>query len=451
MLISNSLQAERSVLSTLLDNNDQYDVISNLISANDFESIAHQDIYSAIVELAEKNRPHDLVMVADLLETRNKDVDFDYLNRCLSEVFAAPRAMPKSLISHVDLIREKSQRRKSLQVLREAVESLEGNAVTEDVNNDVISGISNLEQKEDVKEVYSVDDMMQSLIDRMTNVGSGAKPYIDTGFPELDNLMRVNEGNLVVIAARPSMGKSLLVMNMQAHLSKFRDGTSVFFSIEMEQSNLMDRLTASETGIPIDNITERRLSEDQQAALQKFATNQKNMRLKVVRKTSINISQIRTHLNKIKRESGKIGSIGIDYLQIMGGLDGEDSVKRIGIVTRTLKELGSEFGCPVFLLSQLNRSVEQRPNKRPVLSDLRDSGTIEQDADIVLFPYRDDYYKQKDGNKDLDGMADIIIAKNRNGKTGVARLAFEGHMGRFSNDMPYHDSFNDIPAYGEQA
>ena len=110
-----------------------------------------------------------------------------------------------------------------------------------------------------------------------------------------------------------------------------------------------------------------------------------------------------------------------------------------------------EFECPVFLLSQLNRSVEQRPNKRPVNSDLRDSGNIEQDADQIIFIYREDYYKQKDGDKDLDGMADIIISKNRNGETGVVRLAFEGHMGRFSNSMPFHDSFNDIPAYGEQA
>ncbi len=448
MIIKNHINAERSVLSTLLDNNDQYDVISNLISVGDFESVAHRDIYSAIVELAEKNQPHDLVMVADLLEARNKDVDFDYINKRLAEVSAAPRSMPKSLISHVELICEKSQRRKSLQVLRGAVESLEGNTPTEDVNNAVISGISNLEQKEGVKEVYSVDDMMKNLVERMASANAGVKTYFELGFPELDKLMKVRKGNLAVIGARPSMGKSLLVMNIQAHLAKFAEGVSVFFSVEMEQDDLMDRLTASETGIPIDAIVNCRMTEDQQASFQKFASSQKDMRLQVVRKTGLSVAQIRMHLNRLKREYGKIASIGVDYLQIMDGLNDEDSVSKIGATTTGLKAIASEFECPVFLLAQLNRDLEKRPNKRPVMSDLRGSGAIEQDADQIAFIYREDYYKQKDGNPDLDGMADIILSKNRNGKTGVVRLAFEGHMGRFSNHMPYHNSFNDVPEYG---
>lgn len=450
MIILNNINAERSVLSTLMMYEEQYDVISNLIVKDDFESSAHQVIYAAITELAEQNQPHDLLMVSDLLESKSGSNDLSYINKRLSEAAAAPTAMPRSLIAHAELIRASALRRKSLEAAKRAIQSLEDNEPVDDVNNTLVSELSNLEQQGDTQEVFTIDDMMKGLIERMQSASDGAKPYIDTGFPELDNLMRVNEGNLVVIAARPSMGKSLLVMNIQAHLSKYREGVSVFFSIEMEQSDLMNRLTASETGIPINNLVENKLSEDQAAALQRFATDQVNMRLEIVRKPNINLSQIRTHLNKMKRQHGKIGSIGIDYLQIMGGIDGDDSVKRIGVVTRTLKALGSEFGCPVFLLSQLNRSVESRPNKRPVLSDLRDSGTIEQDADIVLFPYREDYYKQKDGGNDLDGMADIIIAKNRNAKTGVARLAFEGHLGRFSNSMPFDSSFNDIPSYGEQ-
>ena len=448
MIISNHLNAERSVLSTLMMYEEQYDLISNMISKDDFEASAHQVIYAAITELAEKNQPRDLLMVSDLIKRQSVGADISYIEKRLSEAAAAPTAMPRSLIAHAELIRASALRRKSLQAAKRAVQSLEDNQPVDDVNNTLVSELSSLEQQEEVQEVFTLDDMMADLVERMQSASDGVKPYIDTGFPELDNLMRVNEGNLVVIAARPSMGKSLLVMNIQAHLAKYREGVSVFFSIEMETSDLMNRLTASETGIPINNITEGRLSEDQAAALQKFATEQVNMRLEVVRKPSINLSQIRTHLNKIKRQHGKIGSIGIDYLQVMGGIDGDDSVKRIGVVTRTLKALGSEFGCPVFLLSQLNREVEKRPNKRPVMSDLRDSGTIEQDADIVLFPYREDYYKQKDGDNDLDGMADIIIAKNRNAKTGVARLAFEGHLGRFSNHMPYDDSFNDMPNYG---
>lgn len=449
MIISNSLQAERSVLSTLLDNNDQYDVISNLIAVSDFESVAHQSIFKAIVELAEKNQPHDLVMVADLLETQSKDIDFDYINKRLAEVSAAPIAMPKSLISHVELIRDKSQRRKSLQVLKQAIESLEGNALTDDVNNTVVSAISNLEQQETTKESYSMDEMLEGLVARMQAANNGAKTYIDTGFPELDNYMQMGAGDLVVVAARPSMGKTLLAVNMQSHLAKFKEGVSVFFSLEMTEARVTERLAAAESGVLISRIKNSSLmSEDDRARFMRFISDKKDMRFKVIEKSNITLSQIRTHVNKIKREQGKISSIAVDYLQIMGGLDGQDYIRRIGDVTRTLKAMGKEFNCPVFLISQLNRSVEQRPNKRPMLSDLRDSGTIEQDADIVLMLYRDDYYKAKDGKTDFDNIAEVIVAKNRNGETGTARLGFEGQYGRFANLMPRHDD-DQIPNYGD--
>lgn len=449
MIISNSLQAERSVLSTLLDNNDQYDVISNLIAVSDFESVAHQSIFKAIVELAEKNQPHDLVMVADLLETQSKDIDFDYINKRLAEVSAAPIAMPKSLISHVELIRDKSQRRKSLQVLKQAIESLEGNALTDDVNNTVVSAISNLEQQETTKESYSMDEMLEGLVARMQAANNGAKTYIDTGFPELDNYMQMGAGDLVVVAARPSMGKTLLAVNMQSHLAKFKEGVSVFFSLEMTEARVTERLAAAESGVLISRIKNSSLmNEDDRARFMRFISDKKDMRFKVVEKSNITLSQIRTHVNKIKREQGKISSIAVDYLQIMGGLDGQDYIRRIGDVTRTLKAMGKEFNCPVFLISQLNRSVEQRPNKRPMLSDLRDSGTIEQDADIVLMLYRDDYYKAKDGKTDFDNIAEVIVAKNRNGETGTARLSFEGQYGRFANLMPRHDD-DQIPNYGD--
>ena len=441
MIITNSLQAERSVLSTLLDNNDQYDVISGLIQAQDFESVAHQDIYAAIVELAEKNQPHDIVMVADLLESSSKAADFDYINKRLAEAYSAPKAMPKSLLSHVELIREKAQRRKSLQVLKQAIESLESNEPTEVVNNTLVSELNNLERQEEVKESYTIGEMFNGLVERMQAANDGAQTYIDTGFPELDKYMQMGAGDLVVVAARPSMGKTLLTVNMQTHFAKFREGVSVFFSLEMTEARVTERLTAAESSVLISSIKNAKdMSEDEWARVMRFMSDQKDMRFQTIEKSNITLSQIRAHLNNIKRKKGKIGSIAVDYLQIMGGLDGQDYIRRIGDVTRTLKAMGKEFDCPVFLISQLNRSVEQRPNKRPMLSDLRDSGTIEQDADIVLMLYRDDYYKAKDGGTDFDNIAEVIVAKNRNGETGTARLLFEGQYGRFANLIPNHGS-----------
>lgn len=443
MIINNNLNAERSVLSTLMDYGDNYDLISRMISKDDFESMAHQVIYAAITELAENNQPHDLLMISDLLEGRSSNTDFSYMDKRLAEVGAAPTAMPKSLIAHAELIRASALRRKSVQVAKRAIEKLENNEPTDEVNNTLVSELSNLEQKEDVKESYSMDEMLRLQVERMQAARDGAATYIDTGFPELDTYMQMGAGDLVVVAARPSMGKTLITVNMQSHLAKFKEGMSVFFSLEMTEARVTERLTAAESSVLISKIKNAKtMNEDEWARVMRFMSEQKDMRFQTIEKSNITLSQIRTHLNKIKREKGKINSIAVDYLQIMGGLDGQDYVRRIGDVTRTLKEMGKEFGCPVFLISQLNRSVEQRPNKRPMLSDLRDSGTIEQDADIVLMLYRDDYYKAKDGKTDFDNIAEVIVAKNRNGETGTARLLFEGQYGRFANL---------IPAYGSEA
>lgn len=443
MIINNNLNAERSVLSTLMDYGDNYDLISRMISKDDFESMAHQVIYAAITELAENNQPHDLLMISDLLEGKSSNTDFSYMDKRLAEVGAAPTAMPKSLIAHAELIRASALRRKSVQVAKRAIEQLENNEPTDEVNNTLVSELSNLEQKEDVKESYSMDEMLRLQVERMQAAKDGAATYIDTGFPELDTYMQMGAGDLVVVAARPSMGKTLITVNMQSHLAKFKEGMSVFFSLEMTEARVTERLTAAESSVLISKIKNAKtMNEDEWARVMRFMSEQKDMRFQTIEKSNITLSQIRTHLNKIKREKGKISSIAVDYLQIMGGLDGQDYVRRIGDVTRTLKEMGKDFGCPVFLISQLNRSVEQRPNKRPMLSDLRDSGTIEQDADIVLMLYRDDYYKAKDGKTDFDNIAEVIVAKNRNGETGTARLLFEGQYGRFANL---------IPAYGSEA
>lgn len=233
MIINNNLNAERSVLSTLMDYGDNYDLISRMISKDDFESMAHQVIYAAITELAENNQPHDLLMISDLLEGKSSNTDFSYMDKRLAEVGAAPTAMPKSLIAHAELIRASALRRKSVQVAKRAIEQLENNEPTDEVNNTLVSELSNLEQKEDVKESYSMDEMLRLQVERMQAAKDGAATYIDTGFPELDTYMQMGAGDLVVVAARPSMGKTLITVNMQSHLAKFKEGMSVFFSLEM--------------------------------------------------------------------------------------------------------------------------------------------------------------------------------------------------------------------------
>lgn len=450
MILTNNIQAEQSIIGNLIGFDGDYDLTSHILSVDDFQAERHQMIYQAVSDLAAANKPYDNVMVFDLMTERGQVSEVGCPESYFAVLMGVGTSMPRSTISHAELVKSSSLRRRTINLLKQGIESLEvGNAKVDEVSNSVMSGISNLETGDESKEVFSVDDLIADQIERIENARSGEQLFVNTGFPDLDAMMRLKAGNLAVIAARPSQGKSLLAVNMQTHLAKFREGVSVFFSVEMEEGDVWDRLTAAETGIPINAITDFTMNEDQMAKHQRFISDSKNLRFKIIRKTGITVSQIRTHLNKLKREHGKIGSIGVDYLGIMGGIDGDDSVKKIGVVARTLKELGSEFECPVFLLSQLNRSVEKRPNRRPILSDLRDSGNIEEVADIVLMLYREDYYREKDGSSDLDGMADILIEKNRNGKTGTVRLAFEGHIGRFSNHMPHYQA-DDIPSYGEQ-
>lgn len=274
-----------------------------------------------------------------------------------------------------------------------------------------------------------------------------------TGFSELDKLMRVAAGNVVIIAGRPLMGKSALNLNILTNIAKFREGEAVFFSAEMSSNQVMDRLASAETSVNLTSIRKGDLSTDDWARMQRFISEEKNIPLTIVGNSNLNIDEMRTQLNKIKRETGgKLSAIGVDYLQLMEGVIGQHNVDNVSTIIRTLKALGHEFGCPVFLLSQLSRDVENRPNKRPIMSDLRDSGAIEHDADIITMIYRNDHYEQREngGSAKLDGMAEIIILKNTNEPTGTVRLGFEGHYSRFTNHMPAMHDLDDVPNYGGQ-
>lgn len=446
------IQVEQCVLNQLLGKEGAFDIVSDVIIAQDFEAARHQVIYQAISDLAMNSKPYDEVMVADLLEERNQ------LNEecCPAGYFAQMNMVPSiafsSLRNHAQLVKSRSIRRQSIAQMMYGIQKLEdGDNQTIEVNNEVMSAIANLEVGDTDNSSARVGDLMGGMIERIAAARNGVNNFISTGFPELDNLMMIDAGNLVVVAARPSMGKTALVMNWLSHIAKYREGEAVFFSVEMPFDQVIDRLASAEAKVELISIRKGQLSTDEWARIQRFISDQKSMPLTIVDEKDITIAKIRTHLNRIKREAGgKLSAICVDYLQIMSGLDGQYKIDNIGKVTRTLKSLGHEFGCPVFLLSQLSRDVEKRPNKRPMMSDLRDSGTIEQDADLIAFVYRNDYYEQKEkgGSAKLDGSADIILAKSRNGPTGTVRLGFEGKYVCFTNYMPIMNDLDEVPNYG---
>lgn len=448
------IQVEQCVLNQLLGRDGAFDMVSDVVIADDFDALRHQIIYQAVSDLAMNGKPYDQVMVMDLLEERNQLNEDCCPPGYFAQMSLVPSITSSSLRNHAQLVKSRSIRRQSIAQLMYGVQKLEeGNNQTIDVNNEVMRAISNLEIGSTANDHSRVGSLMGGMIERIAAAKDGIHNFIASGFPELDNLMMVDAGNLVIVAARPSMGKTALVMNWLTHIAKYQEGEAVFFSVEMPSDQVIDRLASAETSIDLTSIRKGDLSVDEWARMQRFISDQESMPLTIVDKKDITIAEIRTYLNKIKRETGgKLSAIGIDYLQIMGGLDGQYKIDNISTITRTLKALGHEFECPVFLLSQLSREVEKRPNKRPIMSDLRDSGTIEQDADIIAMVYRNDYYEQKDkgGSGKLDGMGDIIIIKNRNGPTGTVRLGFEGQYARFTNHMPAMHEFDAIPDYGHE-
>ena len=446
------IQVEQSVLNQMLGKDTAFDVVSDVIVAEDFEAVRHQAIYQVISDLAMANQPYDEVMVTDLLEERNQLND----KCCPANYFAIMSLVPSisfsSLRSHAQLVKRRSIRRQSIAQLKFGIQKLEdGDNQTIDINNEVMSAIANLEVGGGTHSYVRVGTLMGGMIERIAAAKNGLNKFITTGFPEFDNVAMIDAGNLVVVAARPSMGKTALVMNWLSHIAKHKEGEAVFFSVEMPSDQVMDRLASAEACINLTSIRKGQLDTDEWGQMQRFISGEEDMRLSIVEKKEITIAEIRTQLNRIKRETGgKLSAIGIDYLQIMGGLHGQYKIDNISTITRTLKTIGHEFGCPIFLLSQLSREVEKRPNKRPIMSDLRDSGTIEQDADLIVMIYRNDYYEQKEkgGSAQLDGMAEVILTKNRNGPTGTVRLGFEGQYARFTNHMPIVSDLDMIPNYG---
>lgn len=446
------IQVEQCVLNQLLGKDGAFDMVSDVIIAEDFEAERHRVIYQAISDLAMNSKPYDEIMVTDLLEERNQLNEKCCPAGYFAQMVLVPNITSSSLRSHAQLVKRRSIRRQSISQLMYGIQKLEeGSNETIDVNNEVMSAIASLEAGHSDDSSARVGTLMGGMIERIAAAKDGVNNFISTGFPELDNLMMIDAGNLVVVAARPSMGKTALVMNWLSHIAKYREGEAVFFSVEMPSEQVMDRLASAEAKVDLTSIRKGQLSIDEWARMQRFISDQESMPLTIVDEKDITIAKIRTHLNRIKREAGgKLSAIGVDYLQIMGGLDGQYKIDNIGKVTRTLKALGHEFGCPVFLLSQLSRDVEKRPNKRPIMSDLRDSGTIEQDADLIIFVYRNDYYEQKEkgASAKLDGSAEIILAKSRNGPTGTIRLGFEGQYTRFANYMPMMNDLDNVPEYG---
>lgn len=428
-----SLQSEQAVIGALIIDGKAWDVVEGILTADDFYRLDHRLIFSAQMELGAQNKPIDLVTVSDLLEARGQLEQAGGLAYLGTIAHDTPSSA--NVKQYAKIVRDKAVLRRLIAVGSQ-IASDAWDAGGESIDTVVDRAQSAVMTVSDAasEEPQLIATHLREFVDEMErrNERGGELLGLSTGLIDLDaKTYGLQPGDLIILAARPSMGKTTLATNIAEHAAL--NGKAVaMFSAEMPTQQLVERMTSSLGRIPFAEIRSGSLTEEHWLEFTAATHRMKGMRLVIDDGSAPSVSDVRSRSRRVKREYG-LDLIVVDYLQLMRGT-GDNRTQEIGSISRGLKGIAKELGVPVIALSQLNRGLESRNNKRPKLSDLRDSGEIEQDADHVWFLYRDEIY---DENTTRKGCAELIIAKQRNGELGVIGLASKlDHMRFESLDGP---------------
>ena len=438
-----SIEAEQSVLGGLLLDNSAWDRAADLLTDSDFYRYEHRLIYAAIGNLVNASRPADVITVFEQLQSLGKAEECGglvYLNALAQSVPSAA-----NLRRYAEIVRERAILRKLIAAsddIATTAFSPQGRPVAQilDEAEGKIFQIGE-EGARSRQGLQSMDALIVQLIDRVNELhenGAEEVTGVRTGFYDLDRMTAgLQPGDLIVLAARPSMGKTAFALNIGEHVAVNEGLPVVVFSMEMGASQLALRMVGSLGRIDQQHLRTGALRDDEWGRLSEAVDKLGKVTMYIDESPALNPSELRARARRQARQCGKLGLIIVDYLQLMSGTTSSNDENRatvIGEISRGLKALAKELQCPVIALSQLNRSVESRTDKRPMMSDLRESGAIEQDADVIMFIYRDDYYN-KDASKE-PGVAEIIIGKQRNGPVGTIKLTFLKPLTKFDNLAP---------------
>ena len=430
-----SLEAEQSVLGGLMIANDAWDKVADMVSDGDFYRPEHRLIFRRMAQLVEAAQPIDVVTLADALNHA------DELARAGGFAYLAEIARNTPSAANIRAYAIAVRERSSLRALITAAQAIadsgfhpEGRTSSEllDEAERRITQITEERPKSGGPE--PVNPLLKRAVERIDELFNSDAEItgLSTGFKDLDAMTSgLQRGDMVVVAARPSMGKTTFAMNLVEHAVLHGTKPVIVFSMEMPAEQLIMRLLSAIGRIDQTKVRSGRLDDEDWPKLSAAVSKLKDRPLFIDDTPALSPIEIRSRTRRIAREHGDPAMIMVDYIQLMqitGSTEGRTA--EISEISRSMKSIAKEFNCPVVALSQLNRGVEQRPNKRPVNSDLRESGAIEQDADIIMFIYRDEVYNEESQDK---GVAEIIIGKKRNGPIGTARLAFIGKFTRFDN------------------
>ena len=437
-----SVEAEQSVLGGLLLDNLAWDRAADLLTESDFYRHEHRLIFSAVSALVNHSKPADVITVFEQLQNLGKAEDVGglaYLNALAQSVPSAA-----NMRRYAEIVRERAILRKLIAASDEIATNAfnpQGRAVTQILDEAEGKIFKIGEEGSRQKQGFQgIDKLVVALIDRVQELhDNGAEEVtgVRTGFYDLDRMTAgLQKGDLIVLAARPSMGKTAFALNIAEAVAVSEGLPVLVFSMEMGASQLALRLVGSLGRIDQQNLRTGRLRTEEWERLTEAVDKLGSVQMFIDETPALTSSELRARARRMARQfGGTLGLIVIDYLQLMSGSSGSDENRatEIGEISRGLKALAKELQCPVIALSQLNRSVETRTDKRPMMSDLRESGAIEQDADVIMFIYRDEYY-----NKDSKepGIAEIVIGKQRNGPVGTVKLAFLRPLTKFENLAP---------------
>lgn len=430
-----SIEAEQSVLGGLLLDNESWDKIADIVNDQDFYRHDHALIFRAIFELTENEQPYDAVTVSEWLTSRNELENVGGMGYIYTLANDTPTAV--NIKAYADIVREYSVLRSLAQVGNDIANSAynaDGRKSTELLDEAERKVFQIAEQGAGNKDGFeSINTLLTKAVDKVQALfeSDGSITGISSGFSEFDKKTSgLQRSDLIIVAGRPSMGKTTFAMNLAENAAVGTDYSVAVFSMEMPGEQLAMRMMSSLGRIDQHLLRTGQLEEHDWPRLTSSVGLLNSSKLFIDDSAGLSPTEVRARCRRLKREHG-LDLVIIDYLQLMTIQGGSESrAAEISEISRSLKALAKELDIPVIALSQLNRSVEQRPDKRPVMSDLRESGSIEQDADVILFIYRDEVYNPE---SEAAGTAEIIIRKQRNGPIGTVRLAFLGRYTRFEN------------------
>lgn len=448
--IPHDSDAEKAVLGAVFLNPEAINEASDIVQPDDFYERANRLVFQAMINIADRGAEIDPITLQDELKKNNQLEDIGGIAYVSELTLATPTAV--HITYYAKIVKRQAILRNLVTTSQKIIQNaISGSDDVTDILDDAESAILNISQENTTGDFRSLREVINDTVETLNTISEDSNDVtgLPTGFQELDRMTTgFQPDELIILAARPGVGKTAFALNVAQFVGLHTDKTVAMFSLEMGAEQLAQRMIASEGLIDSQHLRTGQLTEEEWKKLVISTGSLAKTNIYIDDTPGIKMSEIRAKARRLAKEKGNLGLIVIDYLQLIEGPRSESRQQEVSAISRQLKKLAKELHIPIIALSQLSRSVEQRQDKRPVLSDIRESGSIEQDADIVAFLYREDYYRDEGEDQDSgeitpeedNGEVEVIIEKNRSGSRGTVKLMFSKPYNRFSNLDYAHDA-----------